>query len=330
MEKEELFIGIDVSKLTLDVCLMGSSTKSLQIVNTASSIKKLMKQVMTGNPKTAIYVCIENTGKYSWRLMEIMPEYEVKFYVVNPLHLKRSLGLIRGKNDKVDAIRIASFIKKNHEDLKVFIQEREVITSIKVLLTERRFRVSNRTQLKVKNKDLEELSNKKLAKSLIRYNQAIIKKLDTQIDSIETEIKTLIEHDLALKQVSKTLKSIPGVGDVLSWNFIIKTNEFKSITDPRKLACYSGVVPFENRSGTSVFGKSRVSLLADKKFKKNLHLGAMRAIQMNNDLKVYYDRKVEEGKNKMSVLNAVRNKIIHIAYALIKNNSLYENRLVLP
>tara|TARA_B100000508_G_C11428822_1_gene262258 strand:- start:8 stop:1000 length:993 start_codon:yes stop_codon:yes gene_type:complete len=329
MEKKELFVGIDVSKSTLDVCLLNEGCRSLEIANSPSSIKRFMKKIEKEFSEVKIHVCIENTGKYSWRLMEIIPEFNVSFYVINPLHLKRSLGLIRGKNDKVDAIRIAGFTKKNHEELKEFIQEREVITTIKVLISERRFRVANRKQLRTKNKDVKELSNKKLAKRLIKDNNMIIKSLTAQIEQIEAEIKGIINNDSELKQVSKTLKSVPGVGDVLSWYFIIKTNEFKSITEPRKLACYCGVVPFENRSGTSIFGKSRVSLLADKRFKKVLHLGAMRAIQMNNDLQVYYQRKVEEGKNKMSVLNAVRNKIIHIVYALIKKQDLFENRLAL-
>ena len=159
--------------MTLDVCFLNEETESFQIGNTASSVKRLMKQIMKKNPNTNVHLCIENTGKYSWRLMEIIPEYDVKFYIVNPLHLKRSLGLIRGKNDKIDAIRIASFTKKNHEELKEYVQEREVITTIKVLLTERRFRVSNRKQLRIKIKDTQELSNKKLAKRLIKDNQEL-------------------------------------------------------------------------------------------------------------------------------------------------------------
>ena len=107
-----------------------------------------------------------------------------------------------------------------------------------------------------------------------------------------------------------------------------KTNEFKTITDPRKLACYAGVAPFKNTSGISVFGRNRVSNLADKSLKKLLHLGAMSAIRLDNDLAIYFKRKVAQGKNKMSVLNAVRNKIIHIVFALIKNQNLYQNRLV--
>lgn len=110
---------------------------------------------------------------------------------------------------------------------------------------------------------------------------------------------------------------------------IVKTNEFKSISEPRKLACYSGVAPFSNSSGTSIFGRNRVSVFANKGLKRLLHMAAMRTIQMENDFSIYYQRKVKEGKNKMSVLNAVRNKIIHVIFALIKNQNFYQNRLVL-
>ena len=99
--------------------------------------------------------------------------------------------------------------------------------------------------------------------------------------------------------------------------------------DPRKLACFAGVVPFEQQSGTSLKAKPRVSKMADMQLKSVLQMVAMRAVRMQNDLQKYYLRKEEEGKNKMSVLNAVRNKLIHIAITLIKNQSYYKNRLEL-
>lgn len=92
---------------------------------------------------------------------------------------------------------------------------------------------------------------------------------------------------------------------------LVKTNGYKGICNPRKFACYAGVAPFSQRSGTSINKKTRASHLADKTMKRLLHMAAMRAIQLENDLKKYYIRKVNQRENKMLVLNAERNKIIH-------------------
>jgi transposase len=135
--------------------------------------------------------------------------------------------------------------------------------------------------------------------------------------------------DEELNQQAKLIKTVPGVGKVLSWTMLAKTEGFKTIVEPRKMACYSGVVPFDNQSGTSIRGKKRVSSLADKNIKSILHLAAMSAIRLNNDLGAYYKRKIAQGKNKMSVINAVRNKIIHRIFAVIKSQTPYKINLEL-
>lgn len=320
------FIGIDVSKDSLDICVLSERNTSLSIKNTVKSINKYLTQLIKDG-SCNYHICAENTGKYTWALMSVLSQMDCKFYIVNPLHLKRSMGLIRGKNDKIDAIRIAYFIKRNYQDITPFVPKRNSIEDLQVLVSERKFRVLQRQQLKTKNKELKILTNKKLAKFLIKENNQLINQITKQIKLLEKRIKELISEDEKLSKINKQLTSIPGVGNILCWNLIIKTNEFRSITDPRKLACYAGVAPFANRSGTSVFGRNRVSILADKNLKKLLHLGAMSAIRLENDIAIYYQRKVKEGKNKMSVLNAVRNKMIHIIFALIKNQTFYNNCL---
>jgi transposase len=321
------FIGIDVSKDTLDIGIYSEQDKSTVIKNNKKAILKYFNFLLSD--EFEYHICIENTGKYSWSLMELLPDLDCYFYVVNPLHLKRSLGLVRGKNDKIDALRIAEFIKKNYEEITPYISQRNEINLLQILLSERRFKVKQRKQLKTKNKENSVLSAIKIAKKLTLKNNKLIKELSKQIIELEKEIKHLISNDESLNKLNKQLKSVPGVGDILCWNILVKTNEFKTIKDPRKLACYAGVAPFANTSGISVFGRNRVSNYADKGLKKILHLGALSAIRLENDLAFYYNRKVEEGKNKMSVLNAVRNKIIHIIFALIKNQDFYQNRLVM-
>ena len=328
MKTKLKYIGIDVSKDTLDVCVLTEQSESIVIKNTEKSILRFFRKQLK-DTEYSYHICIENTGKYSWDLMRILPELECHFYVVNPLHLKRSLGLVRGKNDVIDAIRIAKFIKKNNQELSTYIPKRKEIESLQVLLSERKFRVKQRTELKTKNKEMLVLSDTKLAKLMIAKNNKLIKELTKQIKDIELEVQQIINSDENLKSLASQLKTIPGVGDILCGNLLVKTNEFKTIKDPRKLACYAGVAPFANTSGTSVFGRNKVSNLADKGLKKLLHLGALSAIRLDNDLAIYYHRKVKEGKNKMSVLNAVRNKIIHLVFALIKNQTFYQNRLVL-
>jgi transposase len=108
---------------------------------------------------------------------------------------------------------------------------------------------------------------------------------------------------------------------------IVKTNGYTKINNPRKFACYAGIAPFKQRSGSSLNKRPRVSHLADKSIKKLLHMAAMRAIQLDNVLRNYYIRKIEQGKNKMAVLNAIRNKLVHIIFAMIKNQKLYDFNL---
>jgi transposase len=168
-----------------------------------------------------------------------------------------------------------------------------------------------------------------LDKELLKLNKKLIESIDVQIKKIESDIEMNIMLDSELKCKAELIRSVPGVGKVVSWMMIAKTEGFTSISDPRKMACYCGVVPFDHQSGTSIRYRPRVSVFADKGMKSLLHLAAMSSIRLNNDLGTYYKRKVQEGKNKMSVLNAVRNKIIHRIFAVIKNQTIYKNDLVL-
>ena len=102
---------------------------------------------------------------------------------------------------------------------------------------------------------------------------------------------------------------------------------FQSISNPRKLACYAGVVPFGFQSGTSIYKKPRVSVYADRALKKLLHLAALRVTQLDGEMRNYYIRKVDEGKNKMSVINALRNKIVARVCATINNDRPYQKSL---
>lgn len=325
MKKIE-FIGIDVSSATLDVCIkIDGKRTSTVIKNKVLEIKKFFKPFENRN----VVVAMENTGRYNWFLYEVLAEKPFFVYVIPPLHLKRSMGLVRGKTDKIDAVRIVDFIEKNYLEMTKWKCPSISIQKLKVLLTERNYRVKLKRQLLVMQHDYKRMKKLNIDKTLISMNNELINNAKKQIDIIENKIEELIKNDEKLNEQANLIRSIPGIGNVISWYLIAKTNAFTSIDNPRKFACYCGIAPFEHQSGTSIYRKPQVSSFADKTMKSLLHLSSMTAIQRENDIREYYIRKVNEGKNKMSVLNAVRNKIIHRVYAVIKNKTFYKNNLVL-
>ncbi len=323
---ENIIIGIDISSKTLDICV---KSKQQVLHFKIDNLQKEILKFFRSYKNKQLIVAMENTGRYNWRLYEVLATFNFKVYVINPLHLSKSLGLVRGKDDRTDAYRICLFTEKNKEDLQVWKPMSKGVKKLKILITERTSRVKMKRRLLKQQHDYKLMKDVGLDKELLKLNKQFIAQINKQIASIEFKIEAIINEDPEVKHQAKLMRSIPGVGKVLSWIMIAKTEGFTKITDPRKMACYSGVVPFEHQSGTSIYRRPKVSVFADKSVKAVLHLAAMSAIRLNNELALYYKRKVNEGKNKMLVLNAVRNKIIHRIFAVIKKQEVYKNPLLL-
>lgn len=322
---EKIVIGIDISAKTLDVCVKTIDKQEFfKIENSVSKIKVFFKK-FSKHPK--VVVAMENTGKYNWFLYEVLEAFSFQVFVINPLHLKKSLGLNRGKNDRIDAERIADFTDKNQDQLHQWKPDSDEMKQLKVLFSERNSKVKLRASL-LKLQHNYTLTKSGCEKTLLKMNKQEIELIGKHILALEKEIEAVIKSCEKLYQKANLLKSVPGVGKVLCWLLIVKTEAFEKITEPRQLACYAGVVPFDHQSGTSIRYKPRVSFYADKSLKSILHLAAMSAIRLENDLREYYQRKVSEGKNKMLVLNNVRNKIIHRVFAVIKQQKPYEKNYI--
>ena len=164
-------------------------------------------------------------------------------------------------------------------------------------------------------------------KLMEQTNRDAIRGLEKSLDKVDGKILSYISEDQELKQQYDLMLTIKGVGKVLAAMLLIYTHGFTRLNDTRKLACYSGVAPFVYESGTSIRGKTGVSKFANNDLKKTLHMAAISSIQHNPELHQYYKRKVEEGKNKMSVINAVRNKLLHRIVAVVKRGTPYEAEL---
>ena len=165
---------------------------------------------------------------------------------------------------------------------------------------------------------------KSLQKQLAKNCQASLKAINADLENAEKQINMLIQGDDRLRELFGWITSVPGVGHAIAAEVLVATNEFKAINDPKKLACHAGVAPFEYRSGTSVRSKTRVSQHARLRLKSLFHLGAMSSIRTKGELQVYYQRKVAEGKNKMLVLNSVRNKLVHRVCSVVHRGQKYD------
>jgi transposase len=268
--------------------------------------------------------CMEHTGIYNNAILKIMEEQKLSICLESSLQIKQSLGLQRGKNDQIDSYRIAMYAYKNRDFITLWQPERSVLKQLRRLNTLRQRLVNAKHQLQVSFREEQKFICKHTAKQIQLCCKRSISALQQDILKTQKAIQAIIESDELLTRLFQIIESIPGVGKITATEIVLNTGEFKRIPTARKYACYAGVAPFEHSSGTSVRGRTRVSKKANMKAKSLLHMSALTAARYCKDLKQYYDRKVQEGKSKMNVLNAIKNKIIHRIFSCVQHDRLYQ------
>lgn len=201
----------------------------------------------------------------------------------------------------------------------------EDIMALKRLLSLRERVVKQRAGYKTSLKEQKRVLAKNKNKVLFESQEKIIIYLSKQIDEIEKEMDNIIKKNERLSQIYKLITSIKGVGPQTALFMIAYSNGFTKFKNARKFASYCGIAPFPNSSGTSIRGKTKISNLANKKIKSLLDLCAKSSIQFNEEMKVYYNKRIEKGKNKMSTINIIRNKILSRIFAVVERNTPYIN-----
>ena len=332
MSKFKHYLGIDVSKEYFDavVILDGNKGKTIhsQFVNDYTGIKSLCRWLKEqGATSEDTLVCLEHTGMYGKLIIKYLMIYKFSLWVEMSFKIIRSIGVQRGKNDKVDAERIAFYAMKNWEEATIYSAPRTEINKIRHLLSLRDKLVTTRASLLRNVKELKSFDSE-VAKLSEKLQKSTIKGIDLDLKNIEKQLDKIINEDENLSKFFAIITSVTGIGKVTALFLICFTNEFTMYTTPRQLACYAGVVPFEHTSGKSVRSKPKVHYMANKKLKKQLHMCALSAITNDPELKCYFKRKVEEGKNKMLVINNVRNKLIHRICACVRENKIFEKRQI--
>lgn len=273
------FIGIDVSKKKLDICVMSKSKvlKEEQVSNhpqaIASVIAGLKEELSMSND--SFIICAEHTGQYTYPLMCACNSVGCKLWLENPSQIKYCSGVTRGKNDKVDARRIAEYAMRFLDKAKPYKRPTEELVRLKQLEAERSLYLTDLAKYKAQLTDQDGFMEDKIFKRKARRLKAMINSLEKTLKEIAAEMADVIDASEELSRQMKLLKSVEGVGSVVAMNMIIATEAFTRFDNPRQFNCYVGVAPFAYTSGTSQHSRNRVSQRAVKYIKCLLHMAAV-------------------------------------------------------
>lgn len=323
------FIGVDVSKKKLDFCVLHENRIIIEteVTNHQGAIMAFICNLESefGIEVEDILVCAEHTGQYTYPLACACETANCRLWIENPSNIKYSSGIQRGKNDRIDARRIAAYAMRFSDKARYHSRPDAEIQRLRQLEAERGLYMADLAKYKAQLNDQKEYMPKDIFRKKAKRLSAMMKTLQTSIKEIVREIETVICSTPKLARQYELLQSIDGVGPIVALNMITATEAFTRFENARQFNCYAGLAPFRYTSGSSIHSKARVSHRANKGLKALLHLAAVSLISKSGgEMKEYYLRKVDEGKSKMAVINALRAKIVARMFAVIRKNEFYK------
>lgn len=322
------FIGVDISKNTLDAAIYPAKDKKLDFLhfdNTQKGLGEMMTWLKRRGVKPSeMVICAEHTGVYTNPLIAFADKKGLALSLNSPLDIKHSMGIARGKNDSVDAGRIAEYAHNHRDKLRLYEKPSEAIMKLQYLLTERRQYMRQRTALI----NLNSAMGKYETSEARTRNESAIHHCEKLVKKVEEQMMAVICTDPDVKRNFDLVSSVKGIGLINAINTVVYTKNFKAFETPRKYACYIGVAPFDHTSGTSVKGRTQVSKMCRTQQKAELSMAARSAVIHDPGLKRYYQRKMKEkggGKDVYGVvLNAVKFKLILRMFAVVKSGQPYK------
>jgi transposase len=329
--QKNCFLGIDVSKLWFDVSMIIIDGQVKQGIigerfdNNAAGLKKFtswLKFHKVSFDATTLVV-IENTGIYHRMIWEYCNNKGLALHIGNGARIKWSLGILRGKDDVTDSQRLCDYCYRHADELQATPVLDPVILPLKDLMTARTRLKAQINSTRTYLQELKHSNSKEVQTIMEQVHRSALHGMEKSLLQIEEQIKKLVEQNAGIKNNYDLLLSVPGIGHVTAIYIICCTANFVGSITGKQLACYAGVVPFENKSGSSIKGKAKVHKMANKELKSLLHMCARSAVQHKAEFRQYYRRKEQQGKHHLEILNAVKNKILLRAVAVIKNQRKY-------
>ncbi|RDD33707.1 Transposase IS116/IS110/IS902 family protein [Wolbachia endosymbiont of Cylisticus convexus] len=305
-----VFMGIDVSKETLDISI---NNKHQRIENAEKAISEFIKSKIVN---VFVELCVvESTGGYEKLVVKLLQEHSI---VVHRAHPNRVYAFAKAcnhfaKTDKLDAKlleKYAEFITKNDEVVECIVsQKQEELKELRAI--ERNL------------SDDVHANMCRLHNVTGKAREYIVKQIEfakKQLEQVRQDIEDIIDSDPGLKEKSKLLTSYKGIGRKIASILLIEVPELGRL-DNKEIACLIGVAPKTNESGRKV---SKAQIIGGRFYaRKALYMSAVVAMRHNRKMKALYQRLVASGKAAKVALVAVMRKIIICLNAMVKNNSFY-------
>ena len=238
------------------------------------------------------------------------------------------MGIQRAKNDKADSLAIAQYAKRFDDRARFYQPESESLLQLREIFNFRQHLVKQRKALAVRKGTVKETATEwnDTMKFIDKAARKLVNSLDKDIEECDRRMAELIESDEELSETYRIVTSVKGIGLQNAAVLIVVTHNFTRFNDARQLACYCGVAPFAKQSGTSIHSPAHTSPLANKQIKALLSDAARCAVRFNPVLRTYYQRLINKGKHVGVALNNIKNKLIHIIMAMVKNKTVFDPR----
>ncbi len=320
------FVGLDMAAETFVACVLQAPRQEVlapqEFRNEPAGFDELLAWFAAQGIATAAAIfCMEATGVYGEALAYFLAAQDCWVAVHPPLEIKKAFYPVGHKNDAVDSRQIAEYAARFTDRLRRWQPKKAVLEQIKVLLTLREQYVRQHT---AHGNALQALKRKVVRTPMAeRLHQESRQQLSQHIATIEAEIRRLLEQDPDLHQNLLLLLSIPGVGLLLAAHTLVVLASLHDPGNPRAVAAFIGISPFEHTSGTSVYRRATSRHFGPAAMRKLLHLAALSLRTHQATFRRYFERKVAEGKPKSLVLNNIANKLVKIMCAVLRDQQPY-------
>lgn len=301
----QTFIGIDIGKKTF-VVACAEQKATFEFDNSKEGFKLFYQQFKSILPSA--FVVLETTGGYEMPLLDYLISHKVPVHRANTRKVKffiRSLGQ-EAKTDAIDAQGLAQYGQERHEKLALYALCHPDQKQLQ-LLTQRRLDLK---QMIVQEKNRCQAPG--ISPVVKKSCTAVLKSLEKQVETIEAEMRTVLEKSPEQKAKIEVLKKIDGVGDIVSTALLALVPEL-GLIDRRQIASLVGLAPFPCESGLKTGYRRTKGGRQD--VRSILFMAAFAASHSKGKLGDFYRRLVKNGKKKMVAMTALMRKIIVIANA---------------